>query len=145
MKKVLIKQLYETDCGPACIASVAAYYNLKVPLTKAQEYAGTNKKGTSLMGLIECAQKFGFKAKGIRAKLSDLFEIPLPSIAHMKFEGHRKHYVVIYDIDKNYLKIMDPSTGRINKRLYKGFAKEWTGILLILLPKKSIKIGNENT
>ena len=65
MPPVKIKQHDITDCGAACLASVAAHYRLQLPLARIRQYAGTDKKGTNLLGLLEAAEKLGFEAKSI--------------------------------------------------------------------------------
>ncbi|MFR1445749.1 cysteine peptidase family C39 domain-containing protein, partial [Acinetobacter baumannii] len=40
-KRIKIKQRDITDCGAACIASVAAYYRLQLPVSRVRQYAGT--------------------------------------------------------------------------------------------------------
>ncbi len=55
-KKTLIKQHDITDCGAACLASVAAFYKLQLPIARIRQYASTDKKGTNVLGMIEAAQ-----------------------------------------------------------------------------------------
>lgn len=102
MAKITIKQHDITDCGAACLASVSANYKLHVPIAKIRQYAGTDKKGTNVLGLIEAAQKLGFEAKGVRGDLESLFKIPKPSIAHVIVKEKLHHYVVIYEVTKSY-------------------------------------------
>ena len=52
-KSILVKQRDKSDCGAACLASVAAYYGLQIPVSRIRKYAGTGKQGTSLYGLIQ--------------------------------------------------------------------------------------------
>lgn len=63
---IKIKQRDITDCGAACIASVAANYKLKLPVSRIRQIAGTDKKGTNVLGLIKAAEKLGFTAKGVK-------------------------------------------------------------------------------
>ena len=60
-KNINIKQRDITDCGAACIASVAAFYKLKIPVSRIRQYAGTDKRGTNVLGLIEAAELLGFQ------------------------------------------------------------------------------------
>ena len=78
-----IKQRDITDCGAACLASISAHYKLEIPLAKIRQFAGTDKKGTNVLGLIEAADKLGFEAKGVRGDFDSLFKIPKPAIAHI--------------------------------------------------------------
>jgi ABC-type bacteriocin/lantibiotic exporter with double-glycine peptidase domain len=143
MAKITIKQHDITDCGAACLASISSHFNLQIPIARIRQYAGTDKKGTNVLGLIEAAEKLGFEAKGVRGELDSLFKIPKPAIAHIIVKEQLHHYVVIYEVTKEYIKIMDPGDGKIHKRTHEEFLKEWTGVLVLLLPKDGFVIGNE--
>ena len=143
MAKITIKQHDITDCGAACLASISSHFNLQIPIARIRQYAGTDKKGTNVLGLIEAAEKLGFEAKGVRGELDSLFKIPKPAIAHIIVKEQLHHYVVIYEVTKEYIKIMDPGDGKIHKRTHEEFLKEWTGVLVLLLPKEDFTIGNE--
>lgn len=143
MAKITIKQHDITDCGAACLASISAHYNLQIPIARIRQYAGTDKKGTNVLGLIEAAEKLGFEAKGVRGELDSLFKIPKPAIAHIIVKEQLHHYVVIYEVTKEYIKIMDPGDGKIHKKTHEEFTKEWTGVLVLLLPKEEFTPTNE--
>lgn len=143
MAKITIKQHDITDCGAACLASISAHYNLEIPLARIRQFAGTDKKGTNVLGLIEAAEKLGFEAKGVRGDFDSLFKIPKPAIAHIIVKKQLQHYVVIYEVTKTYIKIMDPGTGKFYKKTHDEFKEEWTGVLVLLLPDESFKAGNE--
>jgi ATP-binding cassette subfamily B protein len=68
-KGTKIKQRDITDCGAACLASIAAHYQLQLPVSRIRQYAGTDKKGTNLTGLIEAAGRLGFQAKGAKGTI----------------------------------------------------------------------------
>ena len=80
---IRVKQRDISDCGAACLASVARFYNLDVAVTKIRQHAGTNQKGTNLAGMLEAAKYLGFDAKGVRGTLESLFQVQLPVIAHI--------------------------------------------------------------
>jgi len=42
----------------------AAWYKLALPVARIRQFAGTDKKGTNILGLVEAAGKMGFLAKG---------------------------------------------------------------------------------
>lgn len=143
MAKINIKQHDITDCGAACLASISIHYNLKIPIARIRQYASTDKKGTNVLGLIEAADKLGFEAKGVRGELDSLFKIPKPAIAHIIVKKQLHHYVVIYEVTKDYIKIMNPGDGKIHKKTHNEFLNEWTGVLLILMPKEEFVSNNE--
>ncbi|MFK7811997.1 MAG: peptidase domain-containing ABC transporter [Maribacter sp.] len=143
MAKTTIKQHDITDCGAACLASIAAHYYLELPIARIRQYASTDKKGTNVLGLLEAAEKLGFEAKGVRGDYKSLFLIPKPTIAHIVVKEVLHHYVVIYEVTKTYVKIMDPADGKMHKKTHKEFEKEWTGVLVLLSPNDDFAIGNE--
>ncbi len=143
MAKKTIKQHDITDCGAACLASISAHYKLHFPIARIRQYAGTDKKGTNVFGLIKAAEKLGFDGKGVRGDFESLFKIPKPAIAHVIVKERLHHYVVIYGITKNHVLIMDPGKGKLEKRSHEVFKKEWTGVLVLLVPNQDFKEGNE--
>jgi len=42
--KIAIKQRDITDCGAACLASVAAWYKLALPVARIRQFAGTKER-----------------------------------------------------------------------------------------------------
>ena len=139
---IKIKQRDITDCGAACLASIAAHYNLKLPVSRIRQLASTDKKGTNVLGLIEAANKLGFDAKGVRGEFDSLFKIPKPAIAHIIVKKVLHHYVVIYTATPKYIEVMDPGDGTMHRHSHEEFKKLWTGVLVILLPNESFEIGN---
>ena len=132
------------DCGAACLASVAAYYKLYIPVSKIRQYANTDKKGTNVLGLVEAAIKMGFSAKGVKGNYDALQKIPKPAIAHLKLEENGLlHYVVILEVNERDVRVMNPATGEIEKRTKEDFCKEWTGVLIILVPDDDFEATNE--
>lgn len=140
---MLIKQRDITDCGAACLASIAGNYKLNLPVAKIRQLASTDKKGTNILGLIEAADKLGFESKGVKGTLDSLSKIPLPAIAHVLVKQQLHHYVVIYKVTENYIQIMDPADGRMHKKSIEEFIEEWTGVLLLLLPNDNFVKRNE--
>ncbi len=142
-KKIKIKQHDLTDCGPACLASISSYYERYCSIAQIRLLAGTNRRGTNLKGLMEAAKQLGFDVKGVKGKYPSLYQVPKPAIAHLITDGQLQHFVVIYQIKKNAIKIMDPATGRI-KNMSKGhFSQQWTGVLLLLTPRTTFKTSKQ--
>jgi len=140
---VKVKQRDITDCGAACLASVAAHYNLKVPVARIRQFAGTDKKGTNVLGLVEAAEKMGFLAKGVRGEWDSLFRIPKPAIAHVIVQEVLYHYVVLIKTTEKYIEIMDPADGMFHKILPDDFKKQWSGILVLIAPGEKFIIKDE--
>ena len=143
LKRVKVKQRDITDCGAACLASVSAFYKLKLPVSRIRQYAGTDKRGTNVLGLIEAAELLGFQAKGAKGTFDSLSKIPKPAIAHVIIDGKLAHYVVIYKVGKKSITVMDPGDGRFHKKTNEEFQKIWTGVLVLLLPDEGFVTGNK--
>lgn len=141
-KRTIIKQHDVTDCGAACLASIAIHYGLDMPIARIRQYASTDKKGTNVLGLIEAATRLGFSAKGVKADYDNLFSIPLPVIAHV-IQNNLPHYVVLYSIHSDYIEVMDPAYGEMQKLTHNEFRQKWTGVLLMLLPGDDFTAGTE--
>jgi ATP-binding cassette subfamily B protein len=137
-----VKQHDVTDCGAACLASIAAYYRLKLPISRIRQMAGTDKKGTNVLGLIKASEKLGFTAKGVKGRTESIAKIPLPAIAHVIVDKVLHHYVVIYKATKKEVHIMDPRDGKVTKRSTEDFANEWTGVLVLMVPNDDFRQMN---
>lgn len=138
-----IKQYDITDCGAACLATISKQYGFKISITKIREVAGTDKQGTNAYGVIKAAEQLGFTAKAVRGNQEAFFsEFPLPAIAHVVVNGSLLHYVVIHKITKDQVIVADPGKG-IVKYTPEEFFKDWTGVLILLVPSAQFKKGDE--
>ncbi len=142
-KEIKIKQRDITDCGAACLASIAAHYKLRLPVSRIRQFAGTDKRGTNVLGLIEAAEKLGFQAKGAKGPFESLLKIPLPAIAHLALQNQLHHYVVIYKATSKYILVMDPAEGKLHKQTHEAFKETWTGVIVLLVPDEHFTTGNE--
>lgn len=140
---IKVKQRDITDCGAACLASVASHYKLKLPVARIRQMAGTDKKGTNLLGMIKAAEKLGFTAKGVKGGTDALPKIPLPAIAHVIVNKVLHHYIVLYKVTDTAIEYMDPADGQMHKLSIEAFGDMWTGVLMLLVPGESFKPGSE--
>ena len=143
MKYHCIKQHDITDCGAACLATISKQYGLSTSITKIRQVAGTDKMGTNAYGMVKAAEQLGFTAKGVKGNQEAFFsEFPLPAIAHVVVDGSLLHYVVIHKITKKQVILADPARG-IVKKTPEEFFKEWTGILILMVPAQTFRKGKE--
>jgi ATP-binding cassette subfamily B protein len=142
-KQIQIKQHDITDCGAACLASIAAYYGLQYPISRIRQFAFTDKKGTNVLGMIEAAKKLGLDAKGVKGPFECLPDIPKPAVAHVVIKEVLHHFVVIYKVTNEYILVMDPADGKLHKKTREAFKKEWTGVLILMHPAETFRKGNE--
>lgn len=140
---IKIKQRDITDCGAACLASVASYYKLKMPLSKIRLLASTGQKGTNVLGLVEASERLGFSAKALKGSFESLAISPKPVIVHMMINKALHHYMVVYKIGRRSVKLMDPMDGRMKKMSHEEFKKLWSGVMVILMPNEEFKAMNQ--
>ena len=57
MRYYCVKQHDITDCGAACLATIAKQNGYKIPISKIREIAGTDKQGTNAFGMIKAAEQ----------------------------------------------------------------------------------------
>ncbi len=108
------QQLNEMDCGPTCVRMIARYYGKFYYAESIRETAGFSKRGVSLLGLSEAAEKIGFRTRGVWLAYETLVrDAQLPAILHWD----QNHYVVLLSVNKwrrsDKLRIADPSKGTI--------------------------------
>ena len=125
------------------MASIAAHYQLQIPVSRLRQYAGTDKMGTNVLGLIEAAERLGFQAKGAKGTVDSLSKIPLPAIAHLTLKNGLNHYVVVYKVNDKRVQYMDPSDGNFYKKSISSFKGDWSGIIILLLPGECFVKGSE--
>lgn len=144
MKSVKIKQHDIKDCGAACLASVANYYKLHLPIAKIRQLAHTDLRGTNVLGMVQAAEKMGFSAKGVKGNMDALPKIPKPSIAHVVLKNQLHHYVVIYAANNKKIKLMDPAYGTMESYSLEAFKEIWTGVLILMAPSEQFKAYSES-
>ncbi len=146
-KKICIRQRDTTDCGPACLASVMAHYGLQIPVSRIRQVAGTDRLGTSMWGIIKALELFDFEVKGLKGTAEHLDKLPMPFIAHLEQDDGLHHYVCVYRIKGNTLKVMDPANGKIDNWSLAEYKKKWSGSVVAMvrgIASKSLHIENLN-
>ena len=138
-----VLQKDEKDCGPACILTIAKQYNSNFSIAKLRQISGTDRNGTNLAGMIKGLDYLGFDSKAVKVEDKKIDNsVSFPIIAHIQTTNNFLHYVVVHDVDKKRIIISDPESG-IKKVSHKEFSEIWTGILLLIEPKKDFQKRNE--
>lgn len=138
MKKiVVVKQHDLQDCGVCSLASIIRYHDGFIPIERLRLDTHTSKDGATAYNILKAAQKYGFETKGIRIDTLENKDIVLPAIAHLKFKNGLNHFVVIYEITKHKVILMDPAQGKVIMKKDK-FYEVFSNILLMFYPKEKI-------
>src|ERR1700761_751505 len=136
LKFPYFKQQDRMDCGPTCLRMVAKHYGRNYSIQKLRALGYTNKRGASLLGLSNAAEKIGFRTLGAKLTIEQLKEIELPCVLHWR----QNHFVVLYKIKKGIFYVADPAKDLIKyteqefKRNWYGHKEMYDGITLILSP-----------
>ena len=93
--------------------------------------------------MIKELDYLGFDSKAVKVEDKKIDNsVSFPIIAHIQSKNNFLHYVVVHDVSNKRIIISDPESG-IKKVSYKEFSEIWTGILLLIEPKKDFQKRNE--
>jgi ABC-type bacteriocin/lantibiotic exporter with double-glycine peptidase domain len=131
---ICIRQQRLTDCGAACLATVAQTYQQNYSLATLRQLIPADAQGATVLALVQAAQKCGFEAHGLFGGLPALAQVALPCIAHLHGIPN-DHFVVLhqYDDQAGMLVVADPAQGLLRYALPE-FAQRWSGVLISLQP-----------
>lgn len=93
----------ENLCGPIALNQVLESHDIKTTVLELARLAGTNGKGTSMLGLKEAAEAKGLKAVGLKVDTDTIEALPTPFIAHLNGD----HYVVVTAVTRNRVDVHD--------------------------------------
>ena len=138
MKKVKpIKQHDRTDCAVACIASVARYWGLALPLATIRQACGASAQGTTIKGILDACQSINMEATALKSTAKDLDAIEpdkLPAILHTATEEGDPHFVVLCSYDSQKALVMDPAEGKLKSLGRDKLRSLWSGYLVLVAP-----------
>jgi predicted double-glycine peptidase len=129
LKLKIFEQTKSGYCGPASLLMVMDFYGFKTTEKELVKRCKTTvRKGASGRNLVAAIKSFdwhGFwKEDGKIAELEYFIRSGRPIIIdwYSEYEGH---YSVIIGIDKKYVYLADPETGKINRLLLERFKTVW--------------------
>jgi ATP-binding cassette subfamily B protein len=89
---------------------VAKFYGKSFSLQSLRKRSYISRRGVSLLGISDAAEKIGFRTLGTRIGWDQLKkEAPLPAIVHWQ----QSHFIVLYKISGDTVYIADPAIGLI--------------------------------
>ncbi len=110
--KTFTRQLDQADCGIACLLSILRLHGSNASFERLRELSGTDKVGTTMLGLYHAGQQLGFEVEGLRADApANLQELTTPAILHVLVDNRLDHYVVYYPGPGPDYLIGDPGRG----------------------------------
>ena len=111
LDKTFVRQMDQTDCGVACLLSIIKFYGGSATLESLRKLSGTNRQGTTMLGLYQAASGLGFEANGCEATMEALIDHGAPVILHVILEQRIQHYVVCYGFRDGMFTVGDPAKG----------------------------------
>lgn len=131
LRPPVVCQVDASDCGPAALLTLLRFWGGNASLARVRDLAGTNSRGTSLLGLRDAAVALGLRARGVRGELEDLRQEAMPCLAHLVLEDGRAHFVVILKLGSRSVWVADPAHGRRRMRI-REFEQLWRSRAVLL-------------
>lgn len=119
-------QLDATDSGAACLAMICQHHDLHVSLGRIRQLVHMGPKGPNLRGICRGAEEVGLAARSVHTTSPYLLEMPLPAIVHTT--GNQ--WMVLYDVEANWVGVSDPSQG-LRRIRFDEFEAQWTGYAVL--------------
>lgn len=120
------------ECGLACLAMVAGYFDGHTRLHDVRRRFAGHSHGLTLKSLAEFATQLGLASRGVRAEPQDLRRLNTPAVLHWNMD----HFVVLVAVKRKGCVIHDPALGR-TLCSWKEVGERFTGVVLELWPLES--------
>jgi len=130
-----IQQQGEHDCGAACLAAISTHYGCAVSLAETRLLLPPGQ--ATVADIEHAAATLGFEYAALRATDEHLAEAQLPCIALMTGRDGLPHYVVVTNVGKRWLRLMDPASGTFRRYTRHDFNAVWHQVLILLMPNAS--------
>jgi ATP-binding cassette subfamily B protein len=104
----VIRQVQDSDCGPAALTMVLNYFGIPAALDDVRNETDSGRDGVSARILLDTARQHGLVARGLRVSIGGLKLLPRASILFWNFT----HFIVLEKVSGSYLYAIDPAHGR---------------------------------
>lgn len=127
----VVLQLAAGECGAACLAMVLSYHGRRTRLSECRALLPIGRDGATARMMRDAAISLGADAKALSIDDEAFETLPLPVIAHWKFN----HFVVVEKRSASSVEIVDPAEGRIALSREE-FGNAFTGVVLAIGPSR---------
>jgi ABC-type bacteriocin/lantibiotic exporter with double-glycine peptidase domain len=117
------------DCGPRCLQIVLQRFGMTPEFEEIAACSGLSEIGTSMLGLRDCARRYGLTAEGWRFVPQDLSKVPLPAIVYLD----DRHFAVLDAVHPDRVELIDPGVGELSLPM-SNFLRRWRGYTLVVEP-----------
>lgn len=118
-------QLEAAECGAASLAMVLGWFGRRIPLEQLRIECGVSRDGAKASAILAVARRHGLSARGVRAELEHVVDLPTPFIAFVDFN----HFLVVEGADGDRVHLNDPAFGHRTVSL-DDFDEMFTGVAL---------------
>jgi len=136
----IIQQAEGAECGIVCLGMVAGYFGHRVDLADLRSKFSVSLEGTTLLDLMNYAERLQMTSRPLRVELDDLKKFRLPVILHWDLN----HFVVLKQVRRGRYIIHDPAQGRVSLTRDQ-VSEHFTGVVLELTPAKEFEPRDERT
>lgn len=127
-------QMEAAECGAAALCSILEYYGSYPSLEEVRTQCAVSRDGVNALNIIRAAESYGLKGVGYSFDLPELYEAPLPLIAHWNFN----HFVIIEGFGRDGVYINDPASGP-RKISYEDLNNSFSGVALTFTKTEEFK------
>lgn len=137
----VVKQTYEESCGVSALATLLNIYGYKTSEEELlKDFDSTDV--VTFSDLQRVALNNSFNAKGYKISKEVFEDIKVPVIARILRKMDYPHFVVVQNLDKNSVMILDPNAGKIvisKREFYSYWIDKDSNFILLVLPQDQRK------
>lgn len=137
-KLSVILQTEVAECGLACLTAIAGYHGYHSDLRTMRQKYSLSQKGLTMADIVRFANDLNLTSRALRLDLDDLPNLRAPCILHWDLN----HFVVLKEVVKDGIVIMDPAVGNRKIRMEE-VSQKFTGIALELWPNSRFEKKEE--
>ena len=125
------------DCGVCCMQWLFIYYDGYISLEKLRDDTYTNINGTNAYHIVSAFKKWGFDSSGVLEHDIQSKNLKFPFIAHLRLKNGFEHFVVVKNVYKDTVYLMDPGIGN-KKMTLTEFNEVFSGNIILAYPRSNI-------
>ena len=133
-----VLQSEASECGLACVATVAKAHGRTESLSELRRRFPISLGGTTLKSVVAIADAMGFSCRPVRCELDEIYRLEKPAILHWGLD----HFVVLRRANAKFAWIADPARGE-RKLPISEVSKYFSGVALELTPAASFQKQNK--
>ncbi len=134
----VILQTEASECGLACLAMIANWFDARTDLPSLRLRFGLSRKGANFEGMVRVAAALGLDSRPLKLDMHNLPELQLPCVLHWDMN----HFVVLKSVSAWRIVVHDPAIG-VRTFTHEEFASHFTGIAMELSPAAGFAPRNE--